>query len=165
MKESLARRLYKEFNKVIFDDAMDADLPIIWDSKLRSTAGLVFVLENRIIFFYLTFIIVYFRKWKVPPAFFNVFEYVIGMCTSACAFLSVFECFECIKVYLWVYLSASKALRCIFEDIWVHQGLVVWHPWLPWVHSVHLHYNSGANFTILLLTIQLVHLRGHSYRV
>ncbi|CAH0731636.1 unnamed protein product, partial [Brenthis ino] len=39
LKEKLARRLYKEFNKVIFDDAMDADLPIIWDTKLRSTAG------------------------------------------------------------------------------------------------------------------------------
>lgn len=28
-----------EFNKGVFDDAMDADLPILWDTKLRTTAG------------------------------------------------------------------------------------------------------------------------------
>ncbi|XP_041984235.1 uncharacterized protein LOC121736850 [Aricia agestis] len=39
LREKLARRLFEEFNKSVFDNAMDADLPILWDSKLRSTAG------------------------------------------------------------------------------------------------------------------------------
>ncbi|XP_038219370.1 uncharacterized protein LOC119837712 [Zerene cesonia] len=39
LKDQLARRLFKEFNKCIYDDALDADLPILWDTKLRTTAG------------------------------------------------------------------------------------------------------------------------------
>ncbi|XP_050357116.1 germ cell nuclear acidic protein-like [Nymphalis io] len=39
LREQLARRLYIEFNKTVFDNALDADMPIIWDTKLRSTAG------------------------------------------------------------------------------------------------------------------------------
>ncbi|KPJ19569.1 Acidic repeat-containing protein [Papilio machaon] len=39
LREQLTRRLFLDFNKVIFDDVLDADLPIIWDTKLRSTAG------------------------------------------------------------------------------------------------------------------------------
>ncbi|XP_023952049.2 germ cell nuclear acidic protein [Bicyclus anynana] len=39
LKEQLSRRLFVEFNKMVFDNAMDADLPIMWDTKLRSTAG------------------------------------------------------------------------------------------------------------------------------
>ncbi|CAH2060906.1 unnamed protein product, partial [Iphiclides podalirius] len=39
LREQLSRRLYVEFNEVVFDNALDADLPIIWDTKLRSTAG------------------------------------------------------------------------------------------------------------------------------
>ncbi|XP_069362681.1 germ cell nuclear acidic-1 protein-like [Maniola hyperantus] len=46
LKEQLSRRLYVEFNKVVFDDAMDADMCIIWDTKLRSTAGLT---TNRLV--------------------------------------------------------------------------------------------------------------------
>lgn len=44
LREKLARRLFNEFNKAIFGSAMDADLPILWDSKLRSTAGYVYIL-------------------------------------------------------------------------------------------------------------------------
>ncbi|XP_050678072.1 germ cell nuclear acidic protein-like [Leptidea sinapis] len=39
LKEKLCRRLFTEFNKAVFDNAFDADLPILWDTKLRSTAG------------------------------------------------------------------------------------------------------------------------------
>ncbi|KAJ8705306.1 hypothetical protein PYW07_011133 [Mythimna separata] len=39
LKEQLARRLFVEFNKGVFDNAMDDDLPILWDTKLRTTAG------------------------------------------------------------------------------------------------------------------------------
>ncbi|XP_045456464.1 acidic repeat-containing protein-like [Melitaea cinxia] len=39
LREQLTRRLYTEFNKVVFDDGLEADMPILWDSKLRSTAG------------------------------------------------------------------------------------------------------------------------------
>ncbi|CAH2236717.1 jg16957 [Pararge aegeria aegeria] len=39
LKEKLSRRLYVEFNKVVFNDAMDSDMVIIWDAKFRSTAG------------------------------------------------------------------------------------------------------------------------------
>ncbi|XP_026733919.1 acidic repeat-containing protein [Trichoplusia ni] len=39
LREQLARRLYVEFNKGVFDDALDADMPILWDTKLRTTAG------------------------------------------------------------------------------------------------------------------------------
>ncbi|XP_059051479.1 germ cell nuclear acidic protein-like [Achroia grisella] len=39
MREQLATRLYIEFNKVVFDNTLEEDLPILWDSKLRSTAG------------------------------------------------------------------------------------------------------------------------------
>ncbi|XP_045539672.1 uncharacterized protein LOC106716637 [Papilio machaon] len=39
LREQLTRRLFLDFNKVIFDNVLDADLPIIWDTKLRSTAG------------------------------------------------------------------------------------------------------------------------------
>ncbi|CAG9570226.1 unnamed protein product [Danaus chrysippus] len=39
LKEKLARRLFVEFNKNVFDNALEADMPIIWDTKLRSTAG------------------------------------------------------------------------------------------------------------------------------
>ncbi|VVC89449.1 unnamed protein product [Leptidea sinapis] len=40
LKEKLCRRLFTEFNKAVFDNAFDADLPILWDTKLRSTAGI-----------------------------------------------------------------------------------------------------------------------------
>lgn len=39
LKEQLTRRLFVEFNKGVFDDAIDNDLPIIWDTKFRTTAG------------------------------------------------------------------------------------------------------------------------------
>ncbi|CAK1595508.1 unnamed protein product [Parnassius mnemosyne] len=39
LREQLTRRLYIEFNKVVFNNALDEDMPIIWDTKLRSTAG------------------------------------------------------------------------------------------------------------------------------
>ncbi|XP_063389815.1 uncharacterized protein LOC134675475 [Cydia fagiglandana] len=39
LREQLTRRLYEEFNRVVFNNALDNDLPIVWDSKLRSTAG------------------------------------------------------------------------------------------------------------------------------
>ncbi|XP_028163068.1 uncharacterized protein LOC114354728 [Ostrinia furnacalis] len=39
LREQLTRRLYAEFNKVVFDDAFEEDMPVVWDSKLRSTAG------------------------------------------------------------------------------------------------------------------------------
>ncbi|KOB72327.1 Uncharacterized protein OBRU01_12471 [Operophtera brumata] len=39
LREQLTRRLYQEFNRAIFDDALDADMPVLWDGKLRSTAG------------------------------------------------------------------------------------------------------------------------------
>ncbi|CAH0599155.1 unnamed protein product [Chrysodeixis includens] len=39
LREQLARRLYVEFNKAVFDDGLDADMPILWDTKLRTTAG------------------------------------------------------------------------------------------------------------------------------
>ncbi|CAG4981219.1 unnamed protein product [Colias eurytheme] len=39
LKDELARRLFIEFNKCIFDNELDADLPILWDTKLRTTAG------------------------------------------------------------------------------------------------------------------------------
>ncbi|KAG6460498.1 hypothetical protein O3G_MSEX012023 [Manduca sexta] len=39
LREPLTRRLYNEFNKGVFDDVLDADMPIVWDTKLRSTAG------------------------------------------------------------------------------------------------------------------------------
>ncbi|XP_075986973.1 uncharacterized protein LOC142983794 isoform X2 [Anticarsia gemmatalis] len=39
LREQLTRRLYIEFNKGVFDNAMDADMPILWDTKLRTTAG------------------------------------------------------------------------------------------------------------------------------
>ncbi|KPJ00632.1 Acidic repeat-containing protein [Papilio xuthus] len=39
LREQLTRRLFLDFNKVVFDNVLDADLPIIWDTKLRSTAG------------------------------------------------------------------------------------------------------------------------------
>ncbi|CAB3233248.1 unnamed protein product [Arctia plantaginis] len=39
LREQLTRRLFVEFNKGVFDNAMDADLPILWDTKLRTTAG------------------------------------------------------------------------------------------------------------------------------
>ncbi|XP_045780117.1 acidic repeat-containing protein isoform X2 [Maniola jurtina] len=46
LKEQLSRRLYVEFNNVVFDGGMDADMCIIWDTKLRSTAGLT---TNRLV--------------------------------------------------------------------------------------------------------------------
>ncbi|CAH2099246.1 unnamed protein product [Euphydryas editha] len=39
LREQLTRRLYVEFNKIVFDDALEVDMPILWDTKLRSTAG------------------------------------------------------------------------------------------------------------------------------
>ncbi|RVE48723.1 hypothetical protein evm_006617 [Chilo suppressalis] len=39
LREQLTRRLYVEFNKVVFDNALEEDMPILWDAKLRSTAG------------------------------------------------------------------------------------------------------------------------------
>ncbi|XP_013148784.1 PREDICTED: uncharacterized protein LOC106111305 [Papilio polytes] len=39
LREQLTRRLFLDFNKIVFDNVLDADLPIIWDTKLRSTAG------------------------------------------------------------------------------------------------------------------------------
>ncbi|XP_073958744.1 uncharacterized protein [Choristoneura fumiferana] len=39
LRSQLTRRLYEEFNRVVFDGALDDDLPITWDTKLRSTAG------------------------------------------------------------------------------------------------------------------------------
>ncbi|XP_026760326.2 uncharacterized protein LOC113519424 [Galleria mellonella] len=39
MREQLARRLYTEFNEIVFDNTLEEDMPILWDSKLRSTAG------------------------------------------------------------------------------------------------------------------------------
>ncbi|KAM3957283.1 uncharacterized protein ACR2FA_008707 [Aphomia sociella] len=39
MREQLARRLFGEFNKIVFDNALEEDMPILWDTKLRSTAG------------------------------------------------------------------------------------------------------------------------------
>ncbi|CAG9796088.1 unnamed protein product [Diatraea saccharalis] len=39
MREQLTRRLYIEFNKEVFDNALEEDMPVIWDTKLRSTAG------------------------------------------------------------------------------------------------------------------------------
>ncbi|XP_060807539.1 germ cell nuclear acidic protein isoform X2 [Amyelois transitella] len=38
-REQLTRRLYKEFNEVVFDNALEEDMPLLWDAKLRSTAG------------------------------------------------------------------------------------------------------------------------------
>ncbi|XP_026317265.1 HMG box-containing protein C19G7.04-like [Hyposmocoma kahamanoa] len=46
LREQLTRRLYVEFNKHVFDDALDADMSIAWDTKLRSTAGMTI---NRLI--------------------------------------------------------------------------------------------------------------------
>ncbi|XP_072945914.1 uncharacterized protein [Epargyreus clarus] len=39
LREQLSRRLFKEFNKGVFSDRLDADMAILWDTKLRSTAG------------------------------------------------------------------------------------------------------------------------------
>ncbi|CAG5037933.1 unnamed protein product [Parnassius apollo] len=39
LREQLTRRLYVKFNQVVFNNALDEDMPIIWDTKLRSTAG------------------------------------------------------------------------------------------------------------------------------
>lgn len=39
LQEQLTRRLYVDFNQAVFDNAMDADMPILWDTKLRTTAG------------------------------------------------------------------------------------------------------------------------------
>ncbi|CAH1643947.1 unnamed protein product [Spodoptera littoralis] len=39
LKEQLARRLFVEFNKNVFDNVMEADLPILWDPRFRTTAG------------------------------------------------------------------------------------------------------------------------------
>ncbi|KAL4712499.1 hypothetical protein ACJJTC_007515 [Scirpophaga incertulas] len=39
LREQLSRRLFVEFNKVVFEDALEEDMPILWDGKLRSTAG------------------------------------------------------------------------------------------------------------------------------
>ncbi|XP_053619145.1 germ cell nuclear acidic protein [Plodia interpunctella] len=38
-REELCRRLFVEFNKTVFDNALEEDMPILWDTKLRSTAG------------------------------------------------------------------------------------------------------------------------------
>ncbi|CAF4902689.1 unnamed protein product [Pieris macdunnoughi] len=39
LREQLARRLYSEFNREVFGNKLDKDMPLIWDTKLRSTAG------------------------------------------------------------------------------------------------------------------------------
>ncbi|XP_068624777.1 uncharacterized protein [Battus philenor] len=39
LREQLTRRLYVDFNKIVFADELDKDMPIIWDTKLRTTAG------------------------------------------------------------------------------------------------------------------------------
>ncbi|XP_011551170.3 uncharacterized protein LOC105382893 [Plutella xylostella] len=39
LREKLTRRLFEDFNKNVFADGLEADMPVVWDSKLRSTAG------------------------------------------------------------------------------------------------------------------------------
>ncbi|XP_022124427.2 uncharacterized protein LOC110999599 isoform X1 [Pieris rapae] len=39
LREQLVRRLYSEFNREVFGNKLDKDMPLIWDTKLRSTAG------------------------------------------------------------------------------------------------------------------------------
>ncbi|CAK1546828.1 unnamed protein product [Leptosia nina] len=39
LREQLAQRMFKEFNQNVFGDKLDQDMPITWDTKLRSTAG------------------------------------------------------------------------------------------------------------------------------
>lgn len=39
LKEQLTRRLFEEFNREVFDNGLDADMPVCWDTRLRSTAG------------------------------------------------------------------------------------------------------------------------------
>lgn len=45
-REQLSRRLFEEFNERIFDNQIDNDMIIMWDTKLRSTAGIT---TNRLI--------------------------------------------------------------------------------------------------------------------
>ncbi|GBP80869.1 Acidic repeat-containing protein [Eumeta japonica] len=45
-REELTRRLYKDFNELVFSNNLDEDMPIIWDTRLRSSAGITI---NRVV--------------------------------------------------------------------------------------------------------------------
>lgn len=39
LREQLTKRLFKEFNQTIFNNILNADLPVLWDTKMKSKAG------------------------------------------------------------------------------------------------------------------------------